>query len=66
MICILCKKHATFEHTVFKGPMPHRVTLCGECSTTTGAQGHVDRIKSAADKTAKHAAVDEFLKSVGR
>jgi len=63
---MVCHKHATFDHTVFRGPSPVKVTLCGECSTKTGAESHIAKIKGAADKTAKHAAVDEFLKSVGR
>lgn len=66
MICILCKKHATFEHTVFQGVTPHHVTLCPECSSSTGAPDLVAAIKSAPDKPAKHAAVDQFLKAVGR
>ena len=66
MICIVCKKHATFDHTVFRGPSPVKVTLCGECSDKTGAEGLLAKIKTAPDKPAKHAAVDEFLKAVGR
>ena len=66
MICIVCRKHATFDHTLFRGASPVHVTLCGECATKTGADGHLEKIKSSADKTAKHAAVDEFLKAVGR
>lgn len=66
MICIVCKKHATFDHTFFRGPTPHKVTLCGECETKTGAHDHIAKIKGAPDKAAKHAAVEEFLKAVGR
>ena len=66
MICIVCKKHATFDHTVFKGPSPIKVTLCPDCTTTTGAEGHIAAMKSATDKVAKHAAVDALLKAVGR
>jgi len=64
MICIRCKKHATFEHTVFQGTTAHRVTLCPDCASGTGAEDHLARIKGAADRNAKHAAVDEFLKAV--
>jgi len=66
MICILCHKHATFEHTVFKGASPVKVTLCPECTTKTGAEGHVAAMKTAADKPAKHAAAEALLKAVGR
>jgi len=66
MICNVCKKHANFEHTVFRGISPVKVTLCGECSTRTGAEAFLAKIKDAPDKPSKHAAVDEFLKAVGR
>jgi len=66
MICIVCRKHATFEHTVFKGTSPVRVTLCQECSGKVGADAHLEKIKTAAKGDAKHAAVDEFLKAVGK
>ena len=66
MICIVCKKHATFDHTVFRGPSPVKITLCPDCTTTTGADTHLAAMKSAPDKVAKHAAVDALLKAVGR
>jgi uncharacterized protein YlaI len=66
MICIVCKKHATFEHTVFKGTSPVRVLLCPDCVAKTGAEAHVTAMKSAPDKAAKHAAQDALLKAVGR
>ena len=66
MICIVCKKHASFEHTIFKGTSPVRVTLCPECVQKTGAETHLSAIKSATHGDAKHAAVDAFLKAVGR
>jgi len=66
MICIVCKKHATFEHTVFKGPSPIRVSLCPECTEKTGAEAHIAAMKAATDKVAKHAASDALLKAVGR
>ena len=66
MICTVCKKHATFEHTVFKGMNPVKVTLCSECSQKTGAEEHLAAIKGAAHGDAKHAAIDAFLKAVGK
>jgi len=66
MICIVCKKHASFDHTFFKGPTPVKVSLCPECVQKTGADDHLAAIKGAADRNAKHAAVDAFLKAVGR
>ena len=66
MICMVCHKHASFEHTMFRGPSPVRVVLCPECTTKTGAEGHLEKIKGSTDKTAKHAAVEEFLKAVGK
>ncbi len=66
MICNICKKHATFEHAVFRGMTPIRVTLCPECTTKTGASAIVERIKAAPDRAAKHAAAEELLKAVGK
>ena len=66
LICVVCKKHATFEHTVFRGPSPVKVSLCPDCTTSTGAENHLSTIKNASDKGAKHAAVEAFLKAVGR
>jgi hypothetical protein len=66
MICIVCKKHATFDHTLFKGASPVKVALCPECVAKTGAETHLAAIKGAADRNARHAAVDAFLKVVGR
>jgi len=66
MICIVCHKHATFEHTVFKGTSPVKVSLCPECTAKTGAEGHLAAMKSATDKAGKHAATDALLKAVGR
>lgn len=66
MICIKCKKHATFDHTVFQGTTPVRVTLCTGCEAETNAQVLFSSIKGAPDKAAKHAAVDNFLKAVGK
>jgi hypothetical protein len=66
MICMVCKKHASFEHTMFRGPSPVRVTLCDECKGKTGAEAHLAKIKGSADRPAKHAAVEEFLKAVGK
>jgi uncharacterized protein YlaI len=66
VICIVCKKHATFEHTIFKGTSPVKVCLCPECTEKSGAEAHIAKIKGTHDKAAKHAAVDEFLKAVGK
>ena len=66
MICIVCRKHATFDHTLFRGASPVHVTLCPECTTKTGADGHLAKIKATVDKTARHAVVEEFLKAVGK
>ena len=66
MICNVCRKHATFEHSVFQGLSPVKVSLCPECSTSIGADEHLASIKNAPDKAAKHAAVDAFLKAVGK
>ncbi|MGQ0615094.1 MAG: hypothetical protein ACT4PV_15285 [Planctomycetaceae bacterium] len=66
MHCNMCKTHATFEHTFFRGTEPVKVHLCSECMRKVDAQGHVSKIKSATDKTAKRAAVDAFLKMVGK
>jgi hypothetical protein len=66
MICIVCKKHASFEHTIFRGTSPVRVTLCPDCVQKTGAETHLAAMKGAADRDAKHAAADAFLKAVGK
>ena len=66
MICIVCHKHATFDHTVFKGTSPVRVSLCPDCTQKTGAETHLAAMKGAADRAAKHAAAEAFLKAVGR
>ncbi len=64
MICIRCKKHATFNKTVFQGTNPVKVTLCPDCTTSTGAETLMANIKGAPDRQAKHQAVDAFLKAV--
>lgn len=66
MRCILCGSHATFTHTVFKGTTPHKVNLCDPCSQKAQAADHMAKIKAASDKNAKGAAVDEFLKVLGK
>ena len=42
------------------------MTLCAECAESKGAEDQLEKIKTAPDKAAKRAAVDDFLKSVGR
>jgi protein-arginine kinase activator protein McsA len=66
MICSVCHKHATLEHTLWQGTVPHQVKLCADCNTKVGGDDHIARIKSAGDKTAKKAAVEAFLKAVGK
>jgi protein-arginine kinase activator protein McsA len=66
MICTLCKKHASFEHTVFRGTNAVKVGLCPECSQKVGADNHLEAIRTAAHGDAKHAAVEAFLKAVGK
>ncbi len=66
MICIVCKKHASFAHTIFKGTIPVKVTLCPDCVQKTGAEEHLVSIKNAAHGDAKHVAIDAFLKAVGK
>jgi protein-arginine kinase activator protein McsA len=66
MICMVCHKPATFMHTVFKGMSPVKVALCPECTTKTGAEQHVEAMKTAPDKNAKHAAAEALLKAVGK
>ncbi len=64
MICMVCKKHASFDHTLFQGTNPVPVRLCPDCSSKVGAEDHLAKIKGAADKTAKRAAVDAFIAAV--
>lgn len=64
MICMVCHKHANFDHTLFQGTTPVPIRLCDPCSAQVGAQDHLAKIKGAPDKTAKHAAVDAFIAAV--
>jgi sulfur relay (sulfurtransferase) complex TusBCD TusD component (DsrE family) len=66
MICNVCKKHATEEHTVFRGTSPVTLKLCAECSAARGVAGHLATIKGTHDKAAKAAAVEALLHSVGK
>ena len=69
MICAVCRKHATFEHVLFRGASPVKVGLCPECGTKVGAENHLATIKAAHDshdKPAHQAAVEAFLKAVGK
>jgi hypothetical protein len=66
MRCIMCGGHATFSHTLFKGTIPYKVSLCDPCAEKSQATQHMAQIKAAPDKTAKGVAVDEFLKVVGK
>ena len=65
MRCVICKDHATFEHTVFKGTEPVKVRLCDACASKVEAEKHLSLIKDAPDHSAKNAAVEGFLKIVG-
>lgn len=66
MRCIMCGGHATFTHTVFKGTSPHKVNLCDPCTQKAQATEHMAKIKAAPDRDAKSAAVDQFLKVLGK
>lgn len=66
MRCTMCDQHATFEHTVFQGTKPTRVRLCASCAGKVGADQHLAKIKGAADHDAKAAAIEAFLKAVGK
>ena len=66
MRCILCNDHATFEHTVFQGTVPVKVRLCEPCAEKIDADHHLSTIKAAPDHAAKNAAVESFLKAVGK
>lgn len=66
MKCNLCNQHATFEHTVFQGTTPTRVRLCAPCAGKVGAEQHLAKIKGAPDHSAKLAAVEAFLRAVGK
>jgi hypothetical protein len=64
MICMVCHKHANFEHTLFRGTSPVPVRLCDACKGQVDADGHLAKIKGAPDKVAKKAAVEAFLTAV--
>jgi protein-arginine kinase activator protein McsA len=66
MRCILCGNHATFTHTLFKGTTPHKVNLCDPCAQKAQAADHMAKIKAASDHAAKGAAVETFLKALGK
>lgn len=66
MRCNMCGGHATFEHTVFKGPAPIKVRLCEACSSKANANDYLAKIKATHDHAAKGALVDQFLKLVGK
>ena len=66
MRCFLCSGHATFEHTVFQGTAPVKVRLCESCAEKIDADNHLSAIKAAPDHAAKTAAVESFLKAVGK
>lgn len=65
MLCMMCRGHATFSHTVFRGTSPTTVKLCHDCAEKIRAEEHLQKIKAAAGE-AKSAAVDEFLHELGR
>jgi hypothetical protein len=62
----MCGGHATFNQTVFKGTTPYKVNLCDPCAQKSQATEHMAQIKAAPDKTAKGAAVEQFLKVLGK
>ena len=66
MLCMMCRGHATFSHTVFKGTAATTVKLCHECAEKVRADEYLSRIKGAADHDEKTAAVDEFLQAIGQ
>lgn len=66
MRCIMCGAHATFIHTLFKGTTPHKVNLCDPCAQKSQANDHMAKIKATHDKDAKGAAVESFLRALGK
>jgi protein-arginine kinase activator protein McsA len=66
MRCTMCGGHATLDQTVFQGPTPIRVRLCEACAQKANANDHLAKIKAAHDKATKAAAVDQFLKVIGK
>jgi hypothetical protein len=66
MRCIMCGGHANFEHTVFRGTNPVKIRLCDPCAQKAQASDHLAKIKAAPDHAAKTAAVEQFLKVVGK
>ena len=63
-MCMRCKAHATFNHTVFQGTSPTTIKLCDDCATSLGAEGHLEAIKGASDHEEKNRAVTAFLAAV--
>lgn len=66
MHCDLCRNHATWEHTVFRGAQPVKVHLCDSHKAQVRPEDQLAKIKSIQDKAAKQAAVDAFLAAVGK
>jgi len=66
MRCIMCGGHATFNQTIFKGAAAFPVRLCEACAGKARATEHMAKIKGAQDHATKTAAVEEFLKDVGK
>lgn len=66
MRCTMCGGHATLNQTVFKGTAPTTVRLCDPCAQKVDAREHLAAIKGAPDHSAKTAAIDRFLKAVGK
>ena len=64
MLCMMCRGHATFSHTVFKGTSPTTVKLCPDCADKVRAEEHLRKIKEAVGHDAKTAAVDTFLQQL--
>lgn len=66
MRCIICSNHAVFDRTVFQGTKATAVRLCGDCAAKVRAEEHMSAIKAAPDHPTKTAAVEEFLRELGR
>jgi protein-arginine kinase activator protein McsA len=67
MLCDSCRKgHATYEHPIFVGTKMVRVHLCNDCFTSKNAETHLNKIKTTKDHVQKTAAVEEFLKVIGK
>jgi len=66
MHCDLCRNHATWEQTVFRGTQPVKVHLCETHKAQVQPEDQLAKIKGLQDKAAKLAAMDAFLASLGK